>query len=241
MFLIWCSMSHLRADIQEQAITDPNKILAKAYTIEQDLNTWFANLPPSFSYTTHIVPPNSYTIKQKCRGITPYNNKYHIYNAFWISELYNQYRCMRILVSEIIFSHLQKLPSPTASCREHEHRALISHFSDEICHSIPFSLGACNSETPPEVRAVPPENYIAGLLLIWPLYLAGAAEQLSHPRRRWVLHAARVIGHSMGVELGLRIMDILNVAPCILDEEEIWSDEISVKYVKEGDGVDCAG
>ncbi|KAJ5625053.1 hypothetical protein N7510_001362 [Penicillium lagena] len=232
LIVIIGNLSNLRADIHAKVISNPQDVLSAACAIEADLIAWLAALPPEFTYTSHTMTPQNRAFDRHCRGILPYNNEYHIYPELWVCNCWSNYRCARILVSEIILSHVHKLSasSPNNSLSEDFRlhckslRATTSRLGADICRSVPFHLGACNSEVPAEVPTIPPQSYLGGLMLLWPLYLAGMVEGPFHPQRQWAIKCLAMIGNSMGLDQALAVMDILSADPGMFHSPEIYGD-----------------
>ncbi|KAJ5819214.1 hypothetical protein N7474_004805 [Penicillium riverlandense] len=232
LIMIIGNLSNLRADIHAKAITNPKDVLSAACAIEADLIAWLAALPPEFTYTSHTMTPLNRAFERRCRGILPYNNEYHVYPELWVCNCWANYRCARILVSEIILSHVHKLSasSPNNSLSEDFRlhckslRATTSRLGADICRSVPFHLGACNAEIPADAPTMPPESYLGGLMLLWPLFLAGMVEGPTHPQRQWVVKCLSMIGHTMGLDQALAIMDILSADPGMFHSPEIYGD-----------------
>ncbi|KAL4946611.1 hypothetical protein BDV06DRAFT_231728 [Aspergillus oleicola] len=225
LILLIAQLSNLRADIHTQALSNPQQILAKASAIEADLISWLASLPPEFTYSTRTFMPSDQYFERACHGLRPYVNEYHIYPDMWALNCWNHYRCARILVSEIMLSSLHKITStsPTTSSedlRAHVKtlRATIRRLGTDITRGVPFILSICpnphspnSTETQPNI--LPDQSYLGGLMLLWPLWVAGIVEGISHPQRRWVTRCLEVIGHTRGLAQALALMDILRVDP----------------------------
>jgi hypothetical protein len=232
LIMIIGNLSNLRADIHAKVFDNPQDVLTTACAIEADLIAWLASLPPEFTYTSHTVSPLDRVFEQRCRGILPYHNEYHVYPELWVCNCWANYRCARILVSEIILSHVHKLSasSPNSALSEDFRlhckslRATTSRLGADICRSVPFHLGACNSQVPADVPQMPPESYLGGLMLLWPLYLAAMVEGPTHPQRRWVVNCLSMIGHTMGLDQALALMDILAADPGMFHSAEIYGD-----------------
>ncbi|CAI7661086.1 unnamed protein product [Penicillium glandicola] len=229
------NLSNLRANIHTQALTDPQEILSAAYAIEADLLTWLAALPPDFTYSTHTLMPLDHSFERRCHGIRPYNNEYHIYPDIWAANCWNHYRCARIFVSEVILSQVHKLSdsSPTSLSEDFRLqckslRSTIRRLGMDICRSCPFHLGACNAELLPETTILPPESYLGGLMMFWPLFVAGIVEGPTHPQRRWVINCLRTIGNTWGMAQALAMMDLLVVDPGMFHSVERYGDAADI-------------
>ncbi|KAJ5404321.1 hypothetical protein N7509_004192 [Penicillium cosmopolitanum] len=221
LIIIIGNLSNLRADVQGKILDDPQQILAAASAIEADLMAWLAALPPDFTYSSHTVMPTDHSFEHICGGIRPLNNQYHSYPDLWSPNLWNHYRSARIIVSELILANVHKVSStsPHGSLSEDFRlhckslRSTIRRLGADICRSVPFHLGACNAGILPGRPMLPSETYIGGLMLLWPLFVAGMVEGPNHPQRRWVRQCLGMIGRSMGMDQALALMDILTVDP----------------------------
>lgn len=230
--MILGNVADLRTDIRSEKLADPQKILSAACAIEADLLAWSASLPPEFTYSTHIPEPLDTSFERRCHGIRPYDNEYHIYRDVWSPKIWNYYRCARILVNELILSQVHKISkSSPASLPEDIRlyckslRSTIRRLSVEICYSIPFQLGACNLEVLPGAPVLAPESYIGGLMVLWPLFVAGMAEGPSHPQRLWVVECLRTIGNKWGLAQALAEMDVLLVDPGMFHSAELYGED----------------
>ncbi|KAI9932179.1 hypothetical protein MW887_009689 [Aspergillus wentii] len=163
----------------------------------------------------------------QCRGIHPYGNQYHSYRDFRVSNVWNQYRCARILNCEIILNCLGKLSSKSATGWSTE---LKSHMSSlrvtarqmaiDICATIPFHFGAGAPNDSEESFVPDNESYIGGLVIQWPLFIAAASEAKNHPLRKWVIGCLKAIGHTMGINQAFAVVDIVRTAKGFFDKTD---------------------
>ncbi|KAF7595341.1 hypothetical protein BBP40_006590 [Aspergillus hancockii] len=219
-------LSNLRSDINQRLLTDPQEILSAAYGIEAELIAWIAGLPSEFLYTT-VEDPTLADISFNMwgQGPHPYNNRYHIYSDLWLCHTFNQYRCSRIIVSEIILTCLRQLslnaPASAISNDLLDHctrlRNMTRQLASDICSSVPYHFSVGNIATEPFDSLPVNQSYVAGLLLLWPLVLAGATETLNHPLRKWVISCLRLIGYSMGIDQALALIEILEAESGIFE------------------------
>ncbi|KAJ5953907.1 hypothetical protein N7501_008186 [Penicillium viridicatum] len=222
LVMIIGKLSNLRADIHKNTYKSEQEVISAALAIEADLIAWLAALPSEFNYTTHVSSPFDLAIKKQFRGISPYDDQYHVYPTSWVCSSWNQYRSARIIVSEIILTRVRKLSesSSLASLPEELRvqcralRSTIRRLAVEICRSVPFHfnvhLVARESNLPQ------PESYIGGLVLLWHLFVAGVVESPQHRLRRWVVKCLEMIGKSMGIDLALAVADIVAADPGVL-------------------------
>jgi hypothetical protein len=234
LIMVIGKLSNLRAEILAKSFNNEGEIIAAASAIEAELIAWLAALPPEFTYETLTISPYDFLFQERCRGIAMYDDQYHVYPNLWVCSTWNQYRCARIIVSEIILSHIRQISDSSLSSLSDEFRqhcktlrSTIRRLAVDICRSVPFHLGAHSKEASPNFP--PPEGYIGGLMLLWPLFLAGVVENPSHSLRRWVVSCLRMIGNTMGLDQALALMDIVASDPGILhqisEEEERPAEE----------------
>ncbi|KAJ5226318.1 hypothetical protein N7468_007543 [Penicillium chermesinum] len=217
-------LSNLRADIFAGKFSDPQQIITAASAIEAELIAWLASLPPEFSYQTEEKSPYDFDFQYRCRGLTPLDKQYHVYPSLWVCNSWNQYRSARILVSEIILSHMRQVSDASSMRSLSEEfrlhcktlRATIHRLAVDTCRSVPFYFGAHQVDSNAGVAVPPPESYIGGLMLLWPLFLSGIAESPNSPVRRWVVQCLSMIGNSMGLDQALALADLVNSDPGIL-------------------------
>lgn len=219
LIIIIGKLSNLRADIRANMFSNDHEIISAASAIEAKLIAWLAALSPEFTYTSHMKSPSDSTFERRCRGILPYNNEYHIYPNLWICNTWNQYRCARIIVSDILLSHMNKVSnnsSMTSLSDEFRHhckalQSTMRRLAVDICRSVPFHLGVHQADIAPYPPLPAPESYVGGMMLLWPLFLAGIVEGRQHALRRWVLQCLNMIGYTMGIDQALALVDIVAV------------------------------
>lgn len=214
-------LSNLRADVKAKVFNNEQEIISAGSVLEAELIAWLAALPPDFNYETKTKPNCDFLFQERCRGLAPYDDQYHIYPSLWVSSVWNQYRCARIIVSEILLSQLRKM-SDASSLRSlsdefqlqcHTLRAAIRRLAVDVCRSVPFHLYAHVEHSP---NCPPPQSYLGGLMLLWPMFLAGVVERPSHALRRYSVQCLKMIGHTMGLDQALALMDIVSADPGIL-------------------------
>ncbi|KAL2818391.1 hypothetical protein BJX63DRAFT_73609 [Aspergillus granulosus] len=209
-------LSNLRADIHEKVIKDVNEKLSAAYALEAELLAWVAAGPPNFQYTTYTCSSVEQWTRMFGNKPFPYNTQYHVYRDLWICHTWNQYRCARVIVCEIILSCLRRLsaasPAMAMSKELQTHcariRNIVRELVGDICASAAYHLGVEGS--PAAAFAVPMNYcYVGGMLLLWPLALAGGTEPIGHPLRIWIRNCLQIIGHSLGIDQAFAIVEVL--------------------------------
>ncbi|KAA8569916.1 hypothetical protein EYC84_002256 [Monilinia fructicola] len=119
------------------------------------------------------------TLKQGSDNI--FSDYYHTYDSVWAATLWNHYRCVRILINEVVYVQLTYLKSarpdlfilgprdPTFSGSQVEASITTTiQLSHDICASVPFMLGYKEGEEVTLTSA----KAVSGNLLLWPLYTA---------------------------------------------------------------------
>ncbi|KAF9887045.1 hypothetical protein FE257_010539 [Aspergillus nanangensis] len=233
-------LSNLRADIHRRLLTDQKEILSAAYAIEAELMGWVAALPQDFLYTTIQHPSPDPFASMLGRGQSPCNHRYHIYHDLWLGHSWNQYRCARIIVSEIILGCLRRLSfrstTMAISGELQSHctrlRSTTRQLAQDICASVPFHFGIGNVSTKPSYYLPMHQSYLGGLLCLWPLVMAGATEGKNHPLRLWVMDCLRLIGHTMGIDQALALIEVLETEAGIFDGIEDGED--GVYFIESG-------
>ncbi|KAL4934467.1 Zn(II)2Cys6 transcription factor [Aspergillus undulatus] len=213
-------LANLRAGIiHTKTLKDANEILSAAYNIEAELLAWVAAGPPEFEYTTYECSSVEQWVRMFGNKPFPYNNQYHVYRDLWICHTWNQYRASRMVVCEIILSCLRRLSagSPTMAMSKElqNHCARIRNVTRElagdICASAAYHLGVESSPATASLFTVPTNYcYVGGMLLLWPLTLAGGVEPRDHPLRMWTRECLRLIGHGIGIDQALALIDVLD-------------------------------
>ncbi|PWY88786.1 C6 finger domain protein [Aspergillus sclerotioniger CBS 115572] len=209
-------LSNLRADINEKILTDRKKMLEEAYSIEAELMSWLTSQPENFAYTTVEGP-----CPQFSWGPRPYNNRYHIYSDFWACSSWNHYRVARIIVSDLILTCIRELNAGSPLSTDlASHAAQIRNtarqLASDICASVPYHLSDNALVTATELSdtaaldEIPVhQGFIRGMVLLWPLAMAGITRGKGHPLRKWVLDCFNLIGNRMGIDQALALIEIL--------------------------------
>ena len=210
-------LANLRADINYGVLSDESEALSRAYAIEAELVAWLAGLPSTFAYATVENASVDSSFKDRCRGLLPYGNRYHLYRSYWMCNLWNQYRSARIITNHIILGYmdalsgekpLSSLPSELQA-QFHKISDTIHQLAADVCATVPYHFGVGEMEGSIPGMAPQTESFIGGYILLWPLSMAGMTEAKGHPMRLWAADCLKLIGHSMGVDQALALVDIM--------------------------------
>ncbi|KAJ5091259.1 hypothetical protein NUU61_006129 [Penicillium alfredii] len=217
-------LANLRADIRYRVFKNNPEILSAASAIEAELIAWMTALTPEFNYTVRTRSPFDFAFQHQCRGMSPYDDQYSVYPDLFVCNTWNQYRSARIIVSDIILSHSPQFSdnsstsvlSDELSLHRESLRSTIRRLAVDICRSVPFHLDAHQEDVP--TYHPKPQSYLGGLMLLWPLFLAGVAEGPNHYLRRWVMQCLHMIGHTMGIDQALALVEVVDANPGMLKD-----------------------
>ncbi|KAL4860662.1 hypothetical protein BDV12DRAFT_191572 [Aspergillus spectabilis] len=215
-------LSNIRADIREKVMKDANGILSAAYALEADLLAWVAAGPPDFLYTTYECSSLKQWVRMFGNKPFPYNNQYHVYSDLWICHTWNH--CLRRLSAVSPMTAMSKeLQNHCARIRN-----VTRELAGDICASAAYHLGV---EGSPAAAFTVPTNYcyVGGMLLLWPLTLAGGTEPKNHPLRKWTRDCLRLIGHSVGNQRIAVAEDSLHKTGFLVGT---WNDKHQLERIK---------
>lgn len=175
-------------------------IITSLCALDAEYTEWITQCPTQFLYTTM-------TLKERCDDV--FSDHYHVYSSLWTATVWNHYRCVRILVNELLLDQLSyvfQFPETSTLLWENfslwENQIMASNsmllqLSHDICASVPFFLGYSNSATTPGKRQ--PPKAVSGNLLLWPLYTAACTGLVSNMMRDWVASRLLMIAEVLGI------------------------------------------
>ncbi|OOQ87565.1 hypothetical protein PEBR_15599 [Penicillium brasilianum] len=180
---ITAKLCNLEATIKDSTLQEARKILFIAEAIDSQLSSFASRLFTRFPYKVKRWSGDTSLNLREAAHISNYDGSFQIYTSDDACNLWNNYRCVRITVNRLIFKHIPCLKRKTLHSVENKYfekqvtsrRCLLRQLAIEICLSVPFRLGLAGrgskSITRPQMI-----NPAAGLVLIFPLYLAAAVE-----------------------------------------------------------------
>jgi len=184
------------------------EVISTVLNIDAKLATWATTLPPQYAYDIISISELSEEI---------FADHYHLYRNLWLAMIWNNYRCIRILVNELLLVHLLHLSHEQTSFPDHQ-EFLFSYDSEvtrvksvmmtlihEICASVPFYLGYHGSEKSPPITP----KVVNGNLLIWPLYIAASIGAASNMMQAWAVTRLEKVGESMGIRQAAVLATVL--------------------------------
>lgn len=213
------------ADVKEGHFDKPVEIVQMALSIDAAFVSLLIIAPSTWSYTIAKVP----TAHDASPSPHIWGTSYHIYESIAASSMWNNYRCARILIQELILDTLNSIsPStereiafPQRHALELQCRQTALRLVEDICASVPFSLGSememeMTSDKSAGAAAAnsPPCASFAisgsgGLTLMWPLLVAANSGVAPKDLRDWIAGCLDKIGHSMGINQALAMSKLL--------------------------------
>lgn len=128
----------LPPNIRSNMLSYTTDILQKAQNLQRRLQEWTTNLPSSWI----PIPISKDNIPETIQKAGLYQNYCHIYPSISVASTWNKHRISLIRVHIIIHSILSLLtPTPTTLSLLSTSLTAIQTMADEICASIPFTLG----------------------------------------------------------------------------------------------------
>ncbi|KAJ5273550.1 hypothetical protein N7478_008675 [Penicillium angulare] len=202
-------LADLRASIDDGSIFDPGEIIRKALTIDANLASLFISVPTPWQYQEIENPfSNGPQI-----GRTVWGNTYHLYGSLRASNMWNNWRSVRILLHELIIETVASLEGCSPGPERRQQLALAAHsrfiasqLVEDICASVPYHLGAGTEDN----DQVPlPVTGAGGFCLMWQLLIAANSGLASQDLRSWIMDCLDKIGYSMGINQALAMSQLL--------------------------------
>ncbi|KAG0645460.1 hypothetical protein D0Z07_8609 [Hyphodiscus hymeniophilus] len=195
-------------------------LIACLCSVDLEYSEFLNHCPISFIYSTMSLDRRSEEV---------FSDHYHVYSSIWTATVWNHYRCVRILVNELIIdqisyvlTHPEEYASSWESVSFYESQLLASnstlqHLCHDICASVPFYLGYSVNASDRASR--PPPKAVSGNLLLWPLYSAAVTRIVSDVMRDWVAGRLRIIADVMGIRQAAPLAYTLGLQQDLLEWE----------------------
>ena len=168
--------------------------------LDAELAEWATQCPPQFLYTA---------VNPKERSKEVLSDYYHVYPSMWMANIWNEYRCVRILVNELLIDQLNYLSQRSEASHLikgnlHAYDSIIVASSStlvqlayDIFASVPTCLGY-DSAIDTSLRE--PLKSVSGNILLWPLYTAAVTGIVSPMMRDWVAGRLVFISEVVGIK-----------------------------------------
>lgn len=195
------------------------ELVGQCKAIDSKLIDWFNTTPQEWAWMVvrgHLVVPSGIDgyLFESCPNL----NQYHVYKDVWLSNLFNDYRILRIYVNAIILRcgawlmgcSLAELDLQDktrnmihlSDCVQAKNATLA--LMDDICCSIPYHLGAIQTHITPSQHGSP-----AGLsppplgpfFTVRALRVAMSMTIAPVSQRRWAQEVLMIVGKRFGVNI----------------------------------------
>ncbi len=200
--------------------SNPALTISTCLELESEYEQWTKACPLAFLYETVTLERESEEV---------FSDHYHSYPNIWTATIWNYYRCVRILVNELLLVQLEYLAQNNSSytlppndtylsqaqirSQIQASKSTLLSLCHDICSSVPFLL-EFDPDLPSSLRLLP--KAVNGNLLLWPLYAVGVTAYVSDVMRIWATRRLQWIADFIGIRqaaplaltLGRR-MDIL--------------------------------
>ncbi|PQE05961.1 hypothetical protein CJF30_00004894 [Rutstroemia sp. NJR-2017a BBW] len=199
--------------------SNAENFIPAAVAIDAQLAEWMANQPESMFYRT-------VTVKERSPHV--FSDYYHVYDSMWAAATWNNCRCIRILINEIITVQLEYLrnnrndlfelelglPVPLETQLETSATTIV-RLAHDICGSVPFLLGFKEGEDPTLLNT----KAVTGNFLLWPLYTAAVTAMVSDVMSNWVAGRLRVIADVIGIRQAAPLSHVLTIRKELMNME----------------------
>ena len=193
-----------QAEISAVQVTALKEIIDAGTILDKKMTAWSKEASGYYEYTKmeapNPSPPNTPLDLQKSPSI-------QLYSSATMAALWNQYRCMRILVLEC----LQKVssrqrentawePSPLDTGNSEAIDRIpqeIENLIDDVCASVPYLLGEVDQEG--NLRQPQQKKAIGGFMLLWPLRLIVLKGLGTTVQRNWMVKRLSYIRNVLGI------------------------------------------
>lgn len=193
---------YVRARKEKETVMDLPQFVATYLELDDDFEAWASSSPSNWYYSTVETYQSSDNVL---------DGHCDVYDDPWAANVWNAYRCSRILIHEALLDHLmpfllnEDMGDPTFFATQYSKSStIIRSLTSEICASVPCRLGI-----PPEAGEVCPPQAVCSLYLIWPLYLAGVSEVVCSSARTWAIERMKHIGEAMGIRQASALAGVL--------------------------------
>ena len=208
-----CETCHLLADADDllrQAaidyvqVTALHEIINAIFILDMKLTTWSGQASGYYLFAK-MEAPSSAPPKTAFDLQAP--PSIHLYTSPTMATMWNQYRCMRILLLECLqkcSSRQRKYtawePTPLEidnACAVDQISQGIEDLIDDICASVSYLLGEVDQEG--NLRQPQQKKAIGGFLLLWPLRLIVCKGLGTLLQRNWMMKRLGYIRNVLGI------------------------------------------
>ena len=186
--------TNFHATVQCKLLTDSNVILREALLLDEALEKWERQLPHSWKYRLEQHTEATAVMYQ---GVA------HRYRDFWTARIYCHYRWSRILVNELLLTHIGSFTSEDTAQRT-KSLDIISKQAADICSSISIQFDKPTLMQEAKQNGMP--AFSGCFLPLFPLAVAGSAMGVPQDLHDWVIGMLETIGHEKGINRALAMI-----------------------------------
>ncbi|EGX89625.1 C6 zinc finger domain protein [Cordyceps militaris CM01] len=192
-------LADLCADAKMHQDHGHKDIIFLAMRLDAELVLALLDIPDRWRYNSLKVPLEDG--RPIVKGI--WGCDYHEYESLEAAKMWNNYRCARIVLQELIidtvkgrgFSTDAHYSSVATQCRQ-----TLKQLLEDVCASVPFYFGLPHSSNGEDGGngSLIGGTGSSGLALMWPLLVAANSGIASREHQEWIAVCLDKIGHSMG-------------------------------------------
>jgi hypothetical protein len=176
------AFADFRSKTRAGEITDPQVILSKALEIDGTLLELFSDVPLDWEYETVYTDADPDVV---------FNKSYHVYYDYWVAQLWNAMRTIRILLNEqirgILLQGFSSKPplflGPEYTAQLQISTDVLYELAADILASVPQHLGYVSKRTPQASTSTSTSNSAT------PASATPASSDQTNPRFLWTAFA----------------------------------------------------
>ncbi|KAH7336400.1 hypothetical protein BKA65DRAFT_33436 [Rhexocercosporidium sp. MPI-PUGE-AT-0058] len=208
---IMMRFANLHSDIVHKRITDPQKILSQALDLDGVLLSISSNPPPGWAF--EVIYTDTYSD-------IVYNGQYHLYYDYWMAQIWNALRTLRIMLNETMRTVLlDGFSARPPVFTETQHTAQFQISTDvmytlqaDILYSVPQHLnifpepagsrdhGIASVRLHKVMEEFAGVRMSGGAFLIWPLWFVGVVDMATEEMKGFVVRNLNNIAVTMGIQ-----------------------------------------
>ncbi|RAH58858.1 hypothetical protein BO85DRAFT_258057 [Aspergillus piperis CBS 112811] len=183
--------------------------LEEAIILQEEFRRVFEIISLADPYTTIYEPTADPEVFHEGR--------FDVYQSTWAIRVWNNARCIRMIVSEILYSILMKvlateLPSAVRTTLEAKYQEtvqIMTSLGEDMLATVPQMLGYVSLVSGQHVsyNLTSTASVPGGYSLIWTLYMVGKSPVTKRKSRKWVIRRLQDIGRGAGFAMALQLLE----------------------------------
>ncbi|KAL9081220.1 MAG: hypothetical protein Q9157_000195 [Trypethelium eluteriae] len=166
------------------------EIMQHGTDLDRDITNFMRSLPSVWRYTSF---PNNGTGTTLPKFI-------HVHEDLFTAGSWNAWRCMRIRLIQVLLAIAELVGEDSRDFNSQlmTWRRTLTDLADDVCSTTPFLLGEIDSQGVP--RGTPKGVALGGYMLLYPLHIVLAVQELPESYHRFVESKLTYIAKTMGIE-----------------------------------------